>query len=255
MGARVACLDVVGEGEDGEGGDEEGDVKFYRCDVGDLESVTRVAERIHGDLGVPTVLINNAAIVNGQPLLSLSPEAIERNFRVNLLSHFHTIRTFLPDMLSRPEGGTIVTVSSVLGHLGPARLSDYAAAKAGLTAVHASLRAEIDALAVSASNAHRGAKNTRMILVKPGQLSTQMFDSIDTPSSFFGPVVQGVDLAGAVIEAIESGRDGVISMPLYARYIEWMGILPYGLQRVARWMSGVDRAMTGFSAPKQEITR
>ena len=38
------------------------------------------------------------------------------NFRVNLMSHFHTIRTFLPEMLEEGRG-TIVTVASVLGHL------------------------------------------------------------------------------------------------------------------------------------------
>lgn len=187
--------------------------------------------------------------MNGQPLLSLSPASIELNFRINLLSHFHTIQTFLPAMLNRPLGGTIVTVSSVLGHLGPANLSDYAAAKAGLTAMHASVRAEIASMA-SAVDAPPGAKNVQTILVKPGQLSTRMFDSIETPSSFFGPVIEGHELAKRIVEAVDSGRSGVIAEPLYARYIEWMGVLPYGLQRVARWASGVDRAMQGFSASR-----
>ena len=40
-----------------------------------------------------------------------------RNFRVNLMSHFHTIRMLLPGMLEEGKG-TIVTVASVLGHLG-----------------------------------------------------------------------------------------------------------------------------------------
>ncbi len=39
------------------------------------------------------------------------------NFSVNLLSHFYTLQTFLPGMI-REERGTIVTVSSVLAHLG-----------------------------------------------------------------------------------------------------------------------------------------
>jgi len=41
---------------------------------------------------------------------------------VNLLSNYHTVQTFLPGMLSRPGGGTIVTISSVLGYLGCASL-------------------------------------------------------------------------------------------------------------------------------------
>lgn len=199
---------------------------------------------------MPTILINNAGIVNGRPLLDLEPEAIERNFRINLLAHYHTIQTFLPGMLSRAMGGTIVTVSSVLGDLGASHLSDYAAAKAGLTAMHASLRSELASMA-SLPDAQPGTKNIRTVLVKPGQLSTQMFNSIETPSSFFGPVVESVDLAKAIVTAVYEGRSGVITLPFYTGYIEWMGILPYSLQRFARWISGVDRAMQGFSTVKQ----
>ena len=187
--------------------------------------------------------------MNGRPFLHLAPSAIERNFRINLLSHYHTIQTFLPGMLNRPLGGTIVTISSVLGNLGASHLSDYAAAKAGLTAMHASLRSELASMA-SLPDAKPGAKNIRTVLVKPGQLTTQMFNSIETPNNFFGPVVEGVELAKAIVATVYEGRSGVIALPLYAGYIEWMGILPYGLQRIARWVSGVDRAMEGFSTAR-----
>ena len=149
-------------------------------------------------------------------------------------------------MLGHSLGGTVVTVSSVLGDVGAANLSDYAAAKAGLMAMHTSLQHEIASMA-SSTDTYPGAKNVRMVLVKPGQLSTQMFQSLTTPNSFFGPVVQGIDLAKAVIEAMDGGRNAVIALPLYAGYIEWLSVLPYGVQRIARWMSGVDRAMDTFS--------
>ena len=153
-------------------------------------------------------------------------------------------------MLGHPLGGTIVTVSSVLGDVGAAHLSDYAAAKAGLVAMHTSLQQEVASM-VSSMDTHPGAKNVRMVLVKPGQLSTQMFQSLTTPNSFFGPVVQGLDLAKAVVEAIDGGRNAVVALPLYAGYIEWLSVLPYGIQRIARWMSGVDRAMDTFSVDGQ----
>lgn len=72
-------------------------------------------------LGVPTILINNAAIVNGKSILDLHTDEVEKNFRVNLLSHYHTVQTFLPGMLEA-ERGTIVTIASVLGYLGCANL-------------------------------------------------------------------------------------------------------------------------------------
>ena len=87
---------------------------------------------------MPTILINNAAIVNGKSILDLTHDEIERYepifgantdvtdmfircFKINLLSHFTTVKEFLPGMLEEGRG-TIVTISSVLGYLGSANL-------------------------------------------------------------------------------------------------------------------------------------
>ena len=145
-------------------------------------------------------------------------------------------------MLARPEGGTIVTVASVLGHLGASHLTDYAAAKAALIPMHTSLQAEAQGLART-PDAPPGAKNIRFILVKPGQLLTPLFGELKTPNSFLGPEVEPKVLAKKIVEMVEEGRGGVIAEPLYARYIEWVGILPHGLQKMIRLMSGVDTAM------------
>lgn len=141
----------------------------------------------------------------------------------------------------------VVTVSSVLGHLGASHLTDYTASKAALLAFHTSLRAEIKQMAGNKTD-YPGAKNTKMILVKPGQLSTAMFSTLKSPSDFFGPVVQAKDLAREIVEMIEEGRDCVLCMPVYAWLIEWLGVLPMSLQRTARWMSGVDGAMKTFGS-------
>ncbi|KAF4546090.1 Short-chain dehydrogenase/reductase SDR [Lasiodiplodia theobromae] len=240
-GASVAVLDVAGEDEVGaERLLEEKNVTYYRCDVGDRAEVERVYKRIESDLGTPTVLINNAGVVNGKPLLELSPAEIERNFRVNLLAHYNTLQTFLPGMFNAPNGGTIVTVSSVLGKVGAACLSDYTAAKAGLIAMHTSLQAELR------QSPKPGAKNIRTILVTPGQLGTQLFGDLDTPSGFLAPIVEPVQVAQAIIRMIDAGEGGEISFPLYARWMEWMNVLPSGLQWIIRGASGVDDAMRNF---------
>lgn len=187
---------------------------------------------------MPTILINNAGIVNGKAIWDLSAKDIQRNFNVNLISHFHTIRAFLPGLLASETGGTIVTVASVLGKLGAGNLSDYSAAKAGLIAMHTSLRSELSSI-----SAPDGAENIRTILVTPGQLSTQLFAALDTPSNFFGPVVETVDLAREIVKMVDSGESGEISMPFYARWIEWNSVLPAGVQRVLRLVSGIDQAM------------
>jgi NAD(P)-dependent dehydrogenase (short-subunit alcohol dehydrogenase family) len=172
-------------------------------------------------LGTPTILINNAAIVNGKPLIDLSLDEIDRNFRVNLLSHFYTIKTFLPGMI-RAKQGTIVTISSVIGQIGAAQLTDYAAAKAGITALHKSLAAEL-----------KSTPEIKTILVSPGQLSTPLFNGVQTPNSFFAPVLEPVDVAKEVIAAIDSGSSAV-------------NVLPVGVQAILRRLCGVDSGMKTF---------
>ncbi|KAG9686970.1 NAD(P)-binding protein, partial [Aureobasidium melanogenum] len=248
-GAEVVVWDIKAPEEWNEDDDDEG-IKWYKVDVGDAEEVDAAYKKVQNDLGTPTILINNAGIVNGKPLLSLSAAQISRCFSINTLSHFHACRSFLPGMLASPSGGTIVTVSSVLGHLGASHLTDYTASKAALLAFHTSLRAEIKQMAGNRTN-YPGAKNTKMLLVKPGQLSTAMFSTLKSPSDFLGPVVQAKDLAREIVDMIEEGRDGVLCMPVYAWLIEWLGVLPVSLQRAARWMSGVDGAMKTFGS-KQE---
>jgi short-subunit dehydrogenase len=50
------------------------------------------------------MLVNNAGIVNATLFLDTSMEAIERTFRVNVLSHFYLIKQFLPGMILKRRG-------------------------------------------------------------------------------------------------------------------------------------------------------
>ncbi|KAK7542082.1 uncharacterized protein J3D65DRAFT_583277 [Phyllosticta citribraziliensis] len=240
-GASVAVLDVAAIKEA-----EARGINYYHCDVGDAAQVEKAADQIKRDLGTPTIIINNAGVVNGKTLLDLSPADVERNFRVNLLSHFYIIRQFLSGMMSSSTGGTIVTVSSVLGKIGAAQLSDYAAAKAGLIAMHTSLIGELR------HSPNPGAKNIRTILVTPGQLATPLFGTMASPSNFVGPVVEPVEVANAIMKMVDAGEGGELSFPLYACFMDWMNVLPAAVQRAARAMSQLDTAMRNFRVERDD---
>ncbi|EFY93562.1 hypothetical protein J3459_008542 [Metarhizium acridum] len=230
-GASVAVLDV----NEMENGEAQG-VTYYKCDVGDKAQVKKVSDEIERDLGTPTVLINNAAVVIGKSLLNLTLDEIDSSLSTNLLGPFYCLKTFLPAIIRGGRGGTIVNISSVIGHLGAAQLTDYAAAKAGLTAMHRSLTAEL-------RETH---PEIRTVLITPGQLSTPLFYGVQTPNSFFAPVVEPVDVAKEIIGAIDNGRGATVGMPLYARWVDWYNVLPAGVQVLARWVAGVDRGMRTF---------
>lgn len=141
----------------------------------------------------------------------------------------------------RAKAGTIVTISSVIGQTGAAGLTDYAASKAAITAMHKSLAGELKAY-----------PDIKTILVSPGQLSTPLFNGVETPNSFFAPVLEPVDVAKEVIAAIDGGSSAALAMPLYARWIDWLNVMPVGVQAIVRRIAGVDSAMKGFSGRSEK---
>ncbi|GAM39664.1 hypothetical protein TCE0_034f11394 [Talaromyces pinophilus] len=234
-GASVAVLDIK-EVSEVDGWDELSGVEYYQCDVGNRKALEMTAKKIEEDLGRPTVLINCAAAsVHGVPLLSLTPGSMTKTIQTNLLAPFHLMQIFLPAMLETNMGGVIVNVSSVLGYLTAAGLSDYSVSKAGLSALHKSLEAELRA------SGHDDKIKT--LLVETGQLSTPLFNGIETPSRFFAPVLEPIQVAYEIVSAIDNGQSGVIRLPAFAKLVNWYAVLPASIQRLARHLSGIDTAV------------
>ena len=186
-------------------------------------------------------------MVLGKAFLALSANELERLYHTNVLAHYHTIQQLLPTMLKRQHGGTIVTISSVLGYTGCAGLSAYTSSKAALTAMHHSLTAELTFLAQQKTAqvgalSSESAGSVKTLLVTPGQLSTPLFKDVTPPSTFLGPVVQVNELAAEIVKRIDAGEGGELSMPLYARWIGLLGLLPAGMGSTTRRLAGLDTA-------------
>ena len=65
-----------------------GFARFYECNVSDAKEVNRMADQVGAEVGEVTMLINNAGILHGLDLMSLSEEQIHKCFEVNTLSQF-----------------------------------------------------------------------------------------------------------------------------------------------------------------------
>ncbi|KAH8927453.1 retinal short-chain dehydrogenase/reductase [Atractiella rhizophila] len=222
------------------------DVYFFKCDIGKKEEVDRVAEEIRKELGDPTILINNAGVVQGKSLLDLSENEIKKTFDVNVLAHFWTIKAFLPAMI-KSDHGHIVTVSSVLGHIGVSQLSDYCASKAALLGLHDSLTAEL-----KNSPSTKNLRNVHLSLLCPGQVRTRMFSSIRIApglASFFCPIVEPHNVAKEVIQVLDCCESREIYVPFYTGFAWLERGLPSWLRDAARWFTNADKAMEGFKRP------
>ncbi len=251
-GVGVGVLDVaVGvSGEKGvvRDGEEREGVRYYYCDVGDGMQVEEVWKRVVDELGTPTILINNAAVVNARPFLQQTRENVESTFKINTLSHYHLSRLFIQGLLPRRAGGTIVTVSSVLAHLGAAQLSAYSASKAALLAYHASLTAELAVIA----------PQIKTVLVATGQLDTQLFSDIKLRGwwrRFFGSVVGAGEVAVKIVALLDAGLGEEVRVPTYAAWVAWMGVLPVGVSRLLKGWSGVDEQFGGLIQPEAFVEK
>ncbi|KAI2788626.1 hypothetical protein POX_e06647 [Penicillium oxalicum] len=244
-GTSVAVLDIK------EMGDKEQDevfgenVQYIQCDVADHRAIVTAKEKIKQELGTPTIIINCAAArINGKPLLQLPAKEFEKTIRTNLMAAFSLYQTFVPDMITETEnGGTVVTVSSVLGQLSPAGLSDYSASKAGLSALHRTMEAEL-----------RQEGHIKLLLVETGQMATPLFDWIRTPSHFFAPVLEPVEVAREIVAAVDSGRGGVLRLPAFATLVSWYAVLPAAVQLMARGLSRIDNAVASGTQQRDEST-
>lgn len=148
--------------------DEGYQVASYIVDLTDRNCVYKAAEKVKKEVGKVDILINNAGIVFGETLLELSDTAIETTYKVNILSHYWTVKAFLPDMISTGNGH-IVTMGSVTGLLGTYLCTDYSATKFATVGFHESLFTELRA------HGHSGIHAT---LVCPSYINTGMFDGV-----------------------------------------------------------------------------
>ncbi|GFU06715.1 hypothetical protein TNCV_4353021 [Trichonephila clavipes] len=145
LGAKVVLWDINEEKlkEVAEEIQQEGFTAFwFVCDVTSEDDVNAKARQVEQKAGEVSLLINNAGIMQNLPMLELSSSIIKKTFEVNLLSHFWTIRAFLPNM-EKNNHGHIVGISSCAGLVGHVNQIDYSASKHGVVGMMEALSEEL----------------------------------------------------------------------------------------------------------------
>lgn len=210
----------------------------FRCDVSRRAEVQRVAAETATAGGPVEILVNNAGVVSGRPLLELTDDAIEATFAVNALALFWTSRAFLPAMIERGRGH-LVTIASASALLGVARLSDYAASKWAAMGFDESLRAEL----------RRSAPGLRTTVVCPYYIDTGMFHGVKSRFPRLLPILREDDVAARIVRAVQRDQRQLFLPPL-VRLLPLLRVLPVGaFDRVATLL-GVNASMDEFVGRK-----
>jgi NAD(P)-dependent dehydrogenase (short-subunit alcohol dehydrogenase family) len=132
-GARIAGVDVEDGGEA---------VPSFRHDLGEIESLCGLVERVEGEVGPLDVLVNCAGIGVREPSLELPLATWRRVIAVDLEAPVFLAQAAARGMVERGYG-RIVNISSVHGSHGAAQHLPYDAAKAGLNAATRTLAVEL----------------------------------------------------------------------------------------------------------------
>ncbi len=132
-----------------------------KCDITEPEQVEQAYKEIEEKQGLVEVLVANAGVTRDQLLMRMSEEDFSSVLETNLTGTFRVVKRANRAML-RARKGRIVLISSVVGLLGSAGQSNYAASKAGLVGFARSLAREL------------GSRNITVNIVAPGFVDTDM---------------------------------------------------------------------------------
>lgn len=130
-------------------------------DVTDTVQVDAAVREVLDRWGRIDLLVNNAGLTRDHLITRLAPTDWDGVIAVNLTGAFRCARAVLPGMVARGEGG-ILNIGSFAGRVGAQGQAAYAAAKAGLLGLTATLAREA------------GPSNVRVNSVLPGVLRTAM---------------------------------------------------------------------------------
>jgi len=139
--------------------------KGMKLDVTDSEQVSNLVKNIGEDFGSVDILVNNAGITRDNILLRMKEDEWEDIISTNLSSIYKMSKSVLRGMIKR-RSGRIISITSVVGAMGNAGQSNYAAAKAGIIGFTKSLAREV------------GVRGITVNAIAPGFIETDMTDSL-----------------------------------------------------------------------------
>ncbi len=134
-------------------------------DVNSAEQIQEVLKTIAEQFGEVSILVNNAGITKDTLLMRMEDSDWDAVISTNLSSVYRMSKAVLRPMM-KARTGRIISISSVVGHMGNAGQTNYSAAKAGMAGFTKSLASEV------------GSRGITVNCVAPGFIDTDMTRSL-----------------------------------------------------------------------------
>ena len=139
--------------------------KGIKLNVTDNEQIASLVKTVNEEFGPIDILINNAGITRDNILLRMKDDEWEDIIDTNLSSVYKMSKSVLRGMIKN-RSGRIISITSVVGAMGNAGQSNYAAAKAGMMGFTKSLAREV------------GVRGITVNAIAPGFIETDMTDNL-----------------------------------------------------------------------------
>lgn len=146
-------------------------------DVNEATQIEATLKTISSTFGEVSILVNNAGITRDTLLMRMKDEDWDAVISTNLTSVFRMSQAVLRPMM-KARTGRIISISSVVGHMGNAGQANYAAAKAGMTGFTKSLAAEVGSRGITVNCVAPGFIDTDMTAELPEPIKTKMLERI-----------------------------------------------------------------------------
>ena len=245
-GARVALVGL----EPGElaavAADCGPDALWFEADVTDRASLESAIETTAEQAGGIDVVVANAGIAAGGPMLTMPEESFRSVIEVNLIGAWRTLRLALPHVIERR--GYLLPVASMAAIVPQfPGFVPYSASKAGLEAMSKGVRVEVAHLGVDVGVAYFGWIDTDM--VRGGEehpAFTFMRSRLKGPLAKTLPVEKAGE---AIVNGIEK-RAKVVAEPPFVRFLDKVrGLVSNAVDREIE--KHVPEVMARFEAERQ----
>lgn len=152
------------------------EVLGVQCDIADAASCARMVQQVVARFGTVDALVNSAAVVKSQGLLSIAERDFDLIVDVNLKGAFNLCQSVLPVLIER-KSGAIVNVASVAAQRGGGLVggAHYAASKGGVISLTRTVAREFGPMGVRANVVCPSMTETGML---DGNVSEDMFRQV-----------------------------------------------------------------------------